>query len=530
MLLDEVRVLLVEDSDDDATLLIHELGKGIERPLVHRVETEKELRKALEDQPFDVVISDYILPRFSGLEALRIVRELNPYLPFLLVSGKIGEEMAVEAMRLGATDYIMKGRMTRLNQVIKRELEDAKLKVEGTRAKEDLRKSYEELKLNALRLEEANERSKAETEERRKAQAEAVEAKEFLSNIIDSASDLVISFDRTNRVATWNKVAQSLTGYQAKEILNRSIDKLNVFASPEDMSNLVKGVYTQGTTRNEEFTLRTKNNAKKIVRARGSVIRGADKKDLGVIFLGADITPEIEAHGRLMEGMSYLMRERNLAPPVDVLTSLVRSGYSGMLITRSNRDIIASLVSPSLGIKIMFLQNDEPGKGGMEEVVTSIRDFTSSNKKSVVLLDGVHYLVTKFGFDGFLQGLFEINDLAYLSRNILLVRLDPNLLDAQRMAMIENELYLLPSQRIEDIIIDDDVYGLLKYVFEENQNNSIVSIKKIMSKFQISFVTAAKRVEALEKDELLFVKKQGKLRTPYITEKGKNLLHKRRVS
>jgi predicted transcriptional regulator len=165
----------------------------------------------------------------------------------------------------------------------------------------------------------------------------------------------------------------------------------------------------------------------------------------------------------------------------------------------------------------------------MGEIVTLIKDFTSEMSKSVVLLDGVHYLVTRNGFDGFLQGLFEINDVAYLSRTILMVRLDPSLLDTQKMATIENELNLLPSQKIEDVIIDDDIYSLLRYVFEENQNNSIVSIKKIMSKFQISFVTAAKRVEALEKDGLLFVRRQGKMRTPFITEKGKNLLQKRRV-
>ena len=530
--LEEVRILLVEDSEDDEILLVHELKKGIVRPLVKRVETEKAMRQALDSQDFDIVISDYFLPRFSGMDALKLIRETRPELPFILLSGKIGEEMAIDAMRQGANDYIMKGNLARLNPAIKHELEDFKARVEQSKTKEDLRRSYDELKKNALHLEEANKRTKAEIEERKKAQAEALAAKEFLSDIIDSASDLVISFDRMNRLTTWNRMAQSLTGYGAKEVLNRSVDKLQVFANPQEMTNLMKMVYAQGTVRNEEFTLRTKTNAKKIIRVRGSVIRGAEDKDTGIIFLGADITPEIEAHGKLIEGMSYLVRERNFVPPVDLLTNLVRSGYAGMLITRANRDLIASLVPASLGIKVVFLQGDGSGDGGnqgMGDIVSLIKDFTSERSKSVVLLDGVHYLVTRYGFDGFLQGLFEINDVAYLSRTILMVRLDPNLLDAQKIATIENELNLLPSQKIEDVIIDDDIYGLLRYVFDENQNNSIVSIKKIMFKFQISFVTAAKRVEALEKDGLLFVKRQGKMKTPFITEKGKNLLQKRKV-
>ena len=531
-MLGEVKVLLVEDSEDDTILITRELRKAISRPVVLRVETEREMRKALEEEEVDVVISDYILPQFSGLDALRTLRETRPDLPFILLSGKIGEEMAVEAMRRGANDYVMKGNMMRLNQAIIRELDESKVRAERAQAKEDLKKSNEELRASAVRLEEANKMIAAESEERRKAQAEAVEAKDFLSNIIDSASDLVISFDRLNRVTTWNKTAQSLTGYGAKDVLNRSVDKLRVFANPQEMANLVKDVYANGRTRNNEFTLRTKTEAKKIIRASGSVIRGADEKDLGVIFLGTDITPEIEAHGKLIDGMSYLARERNFAPPIDLLTNLVRSGYDGMLITRSNRDMIASLIPASLGIKVVFLQRGELDAregGGMKGLAVSIKEFTSGKGKSAVLLDGAHYLISQFGFEGFLQGLFEISDVAYDNKTILIVRLDPALLDPQRMAIIENELYLLPGQRIEDVIIDDDVYSLLRYVYEENQNNSIVSIKKIMSKFQISFVTAAKRVEALEEDGLLFVRKQGKMKTPFVTDKGKNLLRKKRA-
>ena len=95
------------------------------------------------------------------------------------------------------------------------------------------------------------------------------------------------------------------------------------------------------------------------------------------------------------------------------------------------------------------------------------------------------------------------------------------------MAIIENELNLLPSQKIEGLIIEDDVYDALKYIYEQNQNNALVSFKKIMARFKIAYSTAAKRLETLEEKGLIFTKRQGKLRTVYISEKGKTLLHKR---
>jgi predicted transcriptional regulator len=196
--------------------------------------------------------------------------------------------------------------------------------------------------------------------------------------------------------------------------------------------------------------------------------------------------------------------------------------------------MITSQVPHSSDIEVVLLGQDgfarPEGAIGTNQLVARIRDFTSSKKNSVVLLDGIHYLVTNLSFEGFLKTLFEINDIVSKNKAILLVRLDPSLLDSSRMAFVENELFLLPSQKIEDIIIGDESYDLLRFVYEQNQNNALVSVKKIMSKFQISYVTAAKRIESLESDGLVYVKKQGKLRTSYIADKGKSLLHKRRAA
>src|SRR5579885_986770 len=109
-----LRVLLVEDSLDDAELILLALSRGGFEPRWQRAESAAGLRAALVDGPWDVVLSDYTLPGFGAAEALALARQADPDLPFLVVSGTIGEERAVELMRAGANDYLLKDRLTRL--------------------------------------------------------------------------------------------------------------------------------------------------------------------------------------------------------------------------------------------------------------------------------------------------------------------------------------------------------------------------------------------------------------------------------
>ena len=120
-----LRVLLIEDSEDDADLLLHELRRGGYDPIWRRVDAAPALVAALGDQEWDVVTCDYVMPQFSALAALQILRESGAGLPVIIVSGQVGEEVAVAAMKAGAHDYVSKHRMTRLVPAIEREVAEA---------------------------------------------------------------------------------------------------------------------------------------------------------------------------------------------------------------------------------------------------------------------------------------------------------------------------------------------------------------------------------------------------------------------
>lgn len=138
-----LRLLLVEDSEDDAELLQMELRRGGYAPVARRVASADEMKAALEEEQYDCVISDYVMPGFGGLEAMSLFREKGLQIPFLIVSGHIGEEMAVAAMKAGADDYLMKDRLARLVPAIKRALQESEIRKAHQRANEALRESEE---------------------------------------------------------------------------------------------------------------------------------------------------------------------------------------------------------------------------------------------------------------------------------------------------------------------------------------------------------------------------------------------------
>jgi PAS domain S-box-containing protein len=138
-----LRVLIVEDSEDDAILLLRELRRGGYDPIFKRVDTPEAMSAELDGPTWDMVISDYVMPRFDGLEALRLMQKKGMDLPFIIVSGKADEGTLVGAMKAGLHDYILKDNLARLLPAIERELREAVVRREPKKAEEALRRSEE---------------------------------------------------------------------------------------------------------------------------------------------------------------------------------------------------------------------------------------------------------------------------------------------------------------------------------------------------------------------------------------------------
>jgi len=137
-----LKLLLVEDSEDDAALLLLRLRQGGYKVQSQRVDTAPAMRGALQRERWDLVISDYVMPQFSGLAALAVLQEQGADIPFIIVSGHIGEDTAVASMKAGAHDYLMKDNLARLVPAVEREIAEAQIRHARRQADEKLRQEH----------------------------------------------------------------------------------------------------------------------------------------------------------------------------------------------------------------------------------------------------------------------------------------------------------------------------------------------------------------------------------------------------
>ncbi len=184
-----LHALIVEDSEDDTLLIIRQLKQGGYDPVFERVDTPEAMSAALERQSWDIVISDYAMPRFSGLDALALLKAKKLGLPFILVSGTIGEDTAVAAMKAGAQDYIMKSNLARLAPAVERELREATVRRARNKAEEELQRSNERFRLT-------------------------------VEGVRDYA---IFMLDADGYIINWNAGAERIFGYQTREIIGQHL-------------------------------------------------------------------------------------------------------------------------------------------------------------------------------------------------------------------------------------------------------------------------------------------------------------------
>lgn len=358
------------------------------------------------------------------------------------------------------------------------------------------------------------------------------ESKEHLQNIINSTSEIIISFDKNNRVTTWNKSAELITGYKRKEVIWRHIAKLDVFDNPQELLDDIESIYNKKIIGFDNLILRGKNGAKRIIKVSCSPVMGDKGQGIGVLFVGTDITRDFESHGRLLKGCSYLILDKDNRSALDLFITLGKYDHDCLFITRDTPEIINGMTSLK-DCKVVLLSRKKLGEfeniSNFKGLITKIKEFTEDNPDSVILLDGVHYFLTRFPFEKFTDTLYRVREIVSDAKSMLLLHLDPSLLDERQIAVIENEFQLLPSQKIDNVELRDELFDILLFIDKQNQNKSEVSFKKISKRFSLVTKTTSKRLKNLENRGLIFIKKRGRSKLLHVSQKGKTLLCKRQM-
>jgi PAS domain S-box-containing protein len=237
-----LRVLIVEDAEDDMLLMLRELKRGDYTLEYLRVDTPLAMQEALELQTWDIAIADYTLPAFSAPQALQLLQNQGLDIPFIIVSGTIGEETAVAAMKAGAHDYIIKGNLTRLLPAIERELREAEERDKRRCAELALRESEEHIRLQAKELVRANNVLREYTEE--------------LEELYNHAPCGYHSLDKDGVFVRINDTELKMLGYARDEIVGKKkfADLLTIESLQTFQENFLL-FQQQGWVRDLEFQM-----------------------------------------------------------------------------------------------------------------------------------------------------------------------------------------------------------------------------------------------------------------------------------
>ena len=247
-----LRVLIIEDSENDTLLMAAELRRGGLEPVFERVETAASLHAALDVHSWDLIICDYSMPQLAGPEALAIYLQKGLDIPFISVSGAVGEETVAEMLKTGAHDYVMKDKLGRLVPAVKRELHAAQ-------------------------------------ERRQRRHTEAVSA--YLASIVESCDDAIIGKTLDGTVVSWNPGAERLYGYRAAEMIGRSISVLIPSYRPEELPEIDDAI-KRGERVDGFETVRIRKDGKPVeVSLTISPIRDAGGRVVGASTVARDITP-----------------------------------------------------------------------------------------------------------------------------------------------------------------------------------------------------------------------------------------------
>lgn len=328
-----IRILMLEDVPVDAELTQRELKKGGVLFTSRRVDTREAFLEELENFSPQLVLADYSLPTFDGISALKLVREKYPDLPFIFVSGVMGEEVAIETLKSGATDYVLKHRLARLVPSVLRALKETEEKSERIRAEEALRKSEERYALAS-----------------------------------QGANDGLWDWDLLANEVYFSPRWKSMLGYKEEEV-GRNPDEWLARVHPSDVTKLKVAIsaHTGGSTGDfqSDYRIAHKDGIYRWMLARGLAVRGADGKAYRMVGSQTDITDRKLAEEQLRHGAFHdaLTGLPNRTLFVDRLAFLMR---------RAKREPNYLLAALFLNIDRFKVVNDSLGYGGGNELLTAV--------------------------------------------------------------------------------------------------------------------------------------------------------------
>lgn len=383
---EQLDILMLEDVASDAELVKFELRQAHISFTIRLVDTRQDFLRELEEQTPDVILADYSLPNFDGLSALELTRKIYPEIPFIFVSGAMGEEVAIDSLKQGATDYVLKQRLDRLGPAVKRALREA-----------------------------------AERRQRHQAEEMLRESEERFRTLFQTAGSVIAVVDLKGRLLEFNLEAEQVTGWPRQEALGRGFLELLVPAAYEEaVKSDFKKVLAGQVIRGLEIPLKLREQGERQFMWNVNRLLGKDGEVLGAIAVGQDIAKRKRAEEELRESEQKLriLTSQILTAQEDERKRISRElhdelGQSLTVLKLSLRAAGRHLLEPpeikeELGNMALYL----------DEVIDKVRRLSRTLSPAILedlgLAPALKYLVNEFSRYYQINHDFALNELEHL--------------------------------------------------------------------------------------------------------------------
>jgi PAS domain S-box-containing protein len=367
---------------------------------------------------------------------------------------------------------------------------------------------------------------------RKQQEKKIIETKNKLRDVIDNASELIILVDTDCKIELWNNTAEKLTGFPRKQVVGKSVLDLGVFEEPSLIYDSVNKIINRKKVPKKLLTFKGKNGRKRLLQPSYSAVSGKYTK--GVLLIGTDVTEESENHGKILPGRGYFLQSENNKEAIPLIRHLIQRNNKGLFISRLKEKQMfysSGLTNNTyLNLSLSDMKNNAQDETSLINMIEQkVKQFCQNNKSSIIYFDRLDYLLYHYSFNEAIRLLYRIHEHIFKYTCVLIVRVNPRLLNIEQLTALQEEFLPLPSKDVTEIQLEDKLFSILLFVKKRQKNNSIVSFKTIKREFSIVDVTVKKRINTLENLDLIYIKQRGRMKTIHLTEKGHHLISKREM-
>lgn len=353
-------------------------------------------------------------------------------------------------------------------------------------------------------------------------------SKNHLENIIEHISEIIFTIDDDNKITTWNNTAEQLTGYTKNEVIGKPIADLSVFPHPKELQNLINN---QSHEYKQQITLQTAAEEQKTIQI--NQITPLHQKQKNFLFIGTDITATIQKLQRFQPANTYLLTQTdNYTRLSSLINHFIHCSYHVLLITRKNKEKTLNIMVNNEFLHTVYLTQHTTNESNQnsitktQDLINAVKNYCSRYHHLVIILTNIDYFIIQQSFDHFMRNMYKITDLVTETNMMFFLDVNPDILNKQQQALIKQITTFLPEKHINNIVLSQELYSILRFIQQQKTKGAMVTLKGIKKHLNLSYPTIKKRINTLETKRLIHIKKQGRSKTVHISEAGEQLINK----